>query len=118
MDAKNLGFLGVKVIAVSARDLRRAWRFYGETLGLVPALEDGEQVGFMLGDQVLMPKDDYAQPTDLPNPRITLAVEDARGLEEALTARGVRIADPVAQYGSFFVGSFLDSEGNKLWFCS
>ena len=118
MDAKNLGFLGVKVVAVSVRDRRRAWRFYGETLGLEPAMEGGEQVGFQLGAQTLMPKDDYAQPTDLPNPRITLAVEDARGLEEVLAARGVRIADPVTQYGEFFVGSFLDSEGNKLWFCS
>lgn len=118
MSDANLGFLGVKVVAVSVLDRARAWQFYGKTLGLAPAYEDGEEVGFVLGDQVLMPKDGYATPTEIPNPRITIAVRDARELEKALTARGVRIADPVAQYGTFFVGSFLDSEGNKLWFCS
>jgi hypothetical protein len=35
-----------------------------------------------------------------------------------LRARGVVIADPVQVYDEFYVGSFLDSEGNKLWFCS
>jgi len=31
----------------------------------------------------------------------------------------VIIADPVQAYDDgFHVGSFLDSEGNKLWFCS
>ena len=28
------------------------------------------------------------------------------------------ISDPVQAYDEFYVGSFLDSEGNKLWFCS
>ena len=35
-----------------------------------------------------------------------------------MRALGVVIADPVAVYGQALVGSFLDSEGNKLWFCS
>ena len=41
-----------------------------------------------------------------------------RGTEEALRARNVTISDPVQAYDEFYVGSFLDSEGNKLWFCS
>ena len=32
--------------------------------------------------------------------------------------RGVTISDPVNLYDEFYVGGFLDSEGNKLWFCS
>ena len=30
----------------------------------------------------------------------------------------VVVSDPVQVYDDFYVGSFLDSEGNKLWICS
>ncbi|MCU0990845.1 MAG: hypothetical protein MUE63_15065 [Xanthomonadales bacterium] len=62
----------------------------------------------------------YAAPTDQLNPRITLATEHAPDTERALRARGVAIADPVQPYPAegFYVGSFLDSEGNRIWFCS
>ncbi len=45
---------------------------------------------------------------------------DARQTEKRLLARGVRISDGVSLYeeGLFYIGAFLDSEGNKLWFCS
>jgi hypothetical protein len=58
-------------------------------------------------------------PTDDPNPRITLQVHDARGTEELLRERAVTISDPVKFYDEkFWVGGLLDSEGNKIWFCS
>lgn len=44
----TLGFQRLKVVALAAEDLPRAERFYGETLGLPAAYEDGRQVGFML----------------------------------------------------------------------
>lgn len=49
---------------------------------------------------------------------MTIATENARRTEALLRARGVTISDPVETYDEFDVGSFLDSEGNKLWFCS
>ena len=58
------------------------------------------------------------KPTDAPNPRVTLEVENARETERALRHHGVTISDPVERYGGALVGAFLDSEGNKLWFCS
>jgi hypothetical protein len=86
---------------------------------LPPAFEGHEQVGYLLGQTILMLKTNWcAPPTQQPNPRITIAVEDARQTEQALEARGVRVADVVALFDDFYVGSFLDSEGNKLWFCS
>ena len=46
-------------------------------------------------------------------------VDHAPATEQALRARGVTITDPVSLYDEkFLIGSFLDSEGNKLWFCS
>jgi catechol 2,3-dioxygenase-like lactoylglutathione lyase family enzyme len=114
-----LKFIGAKAIAVATTDINRANHFYGQTLGLRPEVEDGEIVGFLIGDTIIMPKQNwYGSPTAEPNPRITLLVENAVSLEEELRNRGVTISDAIARYGNHVVGSFLDSEGNKLWFCS
>lgn len=119
MSSSPLGFIRVKVIAFSVTDLDRANAFYRDTLSLAPAFEGAEQVGWRIGETILMLKPNwYAPPTEAPNPRITIATEDARATEAALRERGVGIADPVQLYDEFYVGSFLDSEGNKLWFCS
>jgi len=113
-----LGIQRVKVVAVSVTDLARANRFYKEKLGLEPAFEGTEQVGWWLGQVILMLKPDWAAPTDTPNPRVTIATDHAPATQEALRARDITIANEVEVYGDFYVGSFLDSEGNKLWFCS
>jgi len=115
-----LGFLRIKVIALAVSDKSRAERFYGETLGLPPAFEGNLQVGYHLEQTVLMLKDNwYGMPTAMPNPRITIDSRDALQTEAELRRRGVVIADPVQAYDDgFYIGSFLDSEGNKLWFCS
>lgn len=121
MNQSSLGLLRVKVVALAVGDLERANRFYGTTLGLEPATENGQAVGFRLEDLVLMLKpvaDWYGRPTAEPNPRITLETADARATEKALRERGVTISDAVQDYDGFLVGAFLDSEGNKLWFCS
>ena len=113
-----LGILRVKVIALSVANLERANRFYQEKLGLLPAFEGAEQVGWWLGQVILMLKPNWATPTETPNPRVTLATEHAPATQDALRVRGITIANEVQIYGDFYVGSFLDSEGNKLWFCS
>jgi catechol 2,3-dioxygenase-like lactoylglutathione lyase family enzyme len=111
-----IGFRGVKVVALPVTDEARARHFYGETLGL-PIADEPE--GFLLGETILLLKPEwYAKPSAEPSPRITLLVEDARGIERELKARGVTIADPPESDGNGYVASFLDSEGNKLWFCS
>jgi len=113
-------FLGVKAVAVPVLDEDRAKQFYGEVLGLPPADEEDDlPLGYQLGDTILLLKPDwYAAPSTEPSPRITLEVADARSAERALKTKGVSIADAVTSDGNGYVGSFLDSEGNKLWFCS
>ena len=121
MSQSPLKLLRLKVVALAVGDLERAIRFYGGTLGLETAVENGQPLGFRLEDMMLMLKpvaDWYGHPTAEPNPRITLEVSDARATEKALRERGVTISDPVQDYDGFPVGAFLDSEGNKLWFCS
>lgn len=107
------------MIALSVTDAVRANKFYRDTLGLPPALEGEDQVGYSLDQTSLMLKDNwYAPPSDALNPRITTATDHAPATEAALRERGITISDAVQAYNEFYVGSFLDSEGNKLWFCS
>jgi hypothetical protein len=39
-------------------------------------------------------------------------------MERQLREKGVVISDTIEVYDESHVGSFLDSEGNKLWYCS
>ena len=120
MNTSPLGFRGVKVVALSVLDFDRANKFYGETLGLPPAYENKEQIGYLVDQTILMLKPNWdITPTEEPNPRVTIETENARETEKGLRSRGVVISDPVQVYDEVhYVGSFLDSEGNKLWFCS
>jgi catechol 2,3-dioxygenase-like lactoylglutathione lyase family enzyme len=120
MSSSSLGFKRVRVIAVSVRDPKRANKFYGETLGLEPAYENKQQIGYSIGETILMLKSDWElAPTETPNPRITIETENARETEDYLRSRGVTVSDPVVVCDEVhLVGSLLDSEGNKLWFCS
>lgn len=119
-----LGFQRLKVVALAVDDLTRAEHFYRDTLGLPPAFEGERQVGFTLGNVIVMlkPVTDgwYARPSAQLNPRLTFATEQALQTEKELIRRGVTISDPVQAYPQegFNVGAFLDSEGNKIWFCS
>jgi len=119
MSNNPFGFQRVKVIALSVHDIDRARGFYRDTLALSPAFEGDEHVGYYLGETIFMLKAEwYAPPTELPNPRVTIATDHAPHTESELRSKGVIISDPVQPYDDFYVGSFLDSEGNKLWFCS
>jgi len=120
MSTKSLQFRRVRVIAISVLDSARANKFYAETLGMPPAYEEQEQVGYLIGETILMLKANWDQPpVQNPNPRITVETDDARETEKALRSRGVVISDPVEIYDrTHAVGSFLDTEGNKIWFCS
>jgi len=119
MTSPTLKFTHIGAVALAVNDFERAIDFYTNTLSLPPAYEEGKRVGNQIGDTVLMFKTDwYAKPSDNLNPRLTLETENALDTEAALRAKDVVITDTVAPYGAFLVGGFLDSEGNKLWFCS
>lgn len=117
----DLEFVQVKALALAVRDAERANRFYSETLGLPPDNIRHMNMAFIIGNVFLLLKPQsewYGKPTAELNARITLEVKDAYATEKALLERGVTISDPVTVYGDNPIGAFLDSEGNKLWFCS
>ena len=119
----TLGWQELKVVALAVDDLARAEDFYRNTLGLEPMSPADGEVGFALGSVTLLLKPVAEQASGAQRsafPRLTIAVADAPRMERELAALGVRISDAVQGYedGKYWVGAFLDSEGNKLWFCS
>ncbi|MEJ2134884.1 MAG: hypothetical protein P8X86_06510 [Desulfofustis sp.] len=117
----SLGFIRVKGIALAVTDLERANRFYGETLELPPDTIRNMESAYLLGDAIVMlktPEECQAKPTEHLNPRITVETRDAFATEKVLRERGVTVSDPVTLYDGTPIGAFLDSEGNKVWFCS
>ena len=117
----NLGFIRVKGVALAVTDLDRANRFYGETLALPPDTIRNMESAYLIGETIVMLKPEeewYAKPTGELNPRITVETEDAFATEVFLKERGVEVSDPVALYDGTPIGAFLDSEGNKIWFCA
>ncbi len=117
----NLEFIQIRAVSIAVTDAERAKRFYGETLGLPPESERKMDMAYMIGEVILLlkPQEEwYGKPTAELNARVTLRVKDAYATEKTLIARGVTISDSVQVYGENPIGAFLDSEGNKLWFCS
>jgi predicted enzyme related to lactoylglutathione lyase len=118
---KDLEFIQVRAVSLAVTDAERAKRFYGETLGLPPESERQMDMAYLIGEVILLlkPQEEwYGKPSQELNARLTLRVKDAYATEKALIERGVTISDPVTVYGENPIGAFLDSEGNKLWFCS
>ncbi|MDA0347694.1 MAG: VOC family protein [Verrucomicrobia bacterium] len=117
----DLNFVQVKAVALAVSDVERAKRFYRETLGLPPDTARNIDGAVLIGNVIILLKpveEWYGKPTEELNARITLEVKDAYATEKALRERGVTVSDPVTVYTDNPIGSFLDSEGNKLWFCS
>lgn len=115
----ELEILQVRGLSLAVADAARARHFYAETLGL--EADDNIDMAFKIGEVLLLLKPEeewYGKPTDELNARVTIRVRDSYVAERILRKRGVTISDPVTVYGKNPIGAFLDSEGNKLWFCS
>jgi predicted enzyme related to lactoylglutathione lyase len=109
----------IAAVALAVENFDRASRFYAETFDLKPAYENDRFIGYYVGKTKLMLKSGaLVLPTKQPNPRITIEVADALAMQNVLHGKGIEVSDAVRDYDGFLVGSFIDSEGNKLWFCS
>ena len=62
MNTSPLGFRCIKVMALSVLDFDRANKFYAETLGLLPEYENKQQVGYLVGQTILMLKPNWDVP--------------------------------------------------------
>ena len=107
----TLGWQELKVVALAVDDLARAEDFYRSKLGLEPRPQADGDVGFALGALTILLKP-LAGPGGAEKSRYPRLARD-------LAVRGVTISDAVQLYDDgYWVGALLDSERNKLWFCS
>ena len=99
------------MIALAAADVVRAKRFYSETLQLQEDREATDEVGYRIGDSVLITRE--YPPTDDLNPPITLQVQDAQETEKRLTEVGVTISNPVKHYEDKVLGLWISGFRGK-----
>ena len=106
----------VDFITIPTRDIDRARRFYGETLGLRLDRETHAGVEFLAGRTTLgiwapEPMGDSFAPT--PNP-VALRVADVAAARGELEAAGVQFSGDTIDTGVCHMAIFADPDGNAL----
>jgi catechol 2,3-dioxygenase-like lactoylglutathione lyase family enzyme len=105
-------------IAVPVRDIERAKRFYGETLGLPVVGDGGGWPEFQVGENVslyLIDPTNIGQTFQGPHTaHIALRVPDVDGAREELETRGVEFDRETLDTGVCHMAFFKDPDGNQL----
>jgi predicted enzyme related to lactoylglutathione lyase len=111
IQAERVDFVGVPV-----RDLARADKFYGETLGLERNPKSGEQwIEYETGNVTLALVQERFLPTGfIPVPLIALRVPDVAEARAKLQEAGVEFEGEIIDSGVCHIAGFKDSEGNGL----
>ena len=109
----------VDFVAVPVRDLERAERFYGETLGLERNPNSGKRwVEFEIGSVTLaLVSPEVMGPEFEPRPHqmpIALRVEDVEEARRRLQAAGVEFQHETIDSGVCHLATFVDPDGNAL----
>ena len=107
---------GTDFISLPTRDVARAERFYGETLGLPRSEADTDFVGFDAGEvTVLLVDPDAIGVAFSPNRNgFALRVADVTAARQQLEARGVEFFGDVVDTGVRQMAFFADPDGNGL----
>ena len=114
----TLGSIGQ--IAIRAKDLPRAVRFYRDALGLTLLFEAPPGLAFFqVGDVRLMLSKPEDPEFDHPGSILYFNTDDILASHQALTSRGVvfrQAPHPVHRDGdrALWIGDFTDSEGNTF----
>ena len=106
----------VDFVSVLTQDIRRAKRFYGETLGLPLETEGEHDLEFTLGQVTL----DVFDPSSIgqefaPAPAgIAIRVPDVAASRAELEAKGVAFDGDIVDTGVCHFAFFKDPDGNRL----
>ena len=106
---------GTDFVTIPVTDLKRAARFYRETLGLAQDLlsEKHQWAEFNTGNVTIALKGgNQRSPAD--GMFLALAVEDVPAACEELRGRGIAIIDGPTDYGCCRAAEIHDPDGNRL----
>jgi catechol 2,3-dioxygenase-like lactoylglutathione lyase family enzyme len=106
---------GTDFISLPTRDMERAERFYGETLGLSRSA-DSDFVGFDAGEVTVLLVDPDAIGVEFaPNQNgFALRVADVAEARRQLEAKGVRFFGELVDTGVRQMAFFTDPDGNGI----
>ena len=106
---------GTDFISLPTRDMERAERFYGETLGL-PRSDDADFVSFETGNVRLLLVDPDAIGVEFaPNQNgFALRVADVAEARRELEAKGVRFFGAIVDTGVRRMAFLADPDGNGI----
>lgn len=116
-DATQL-ITGVDFVAVSTRDLPKAVKFYGETLGLERSvyLEERNYAEFEAGSLTLsvLNAEKMGMEHNVRGHEIALHVDDVAAARATLEGRGVQFRGDTFDTGVCHMALFSDPDGNPL----
>jgi catechol 2,3-dioxygenase-like lactoylglutathione lyase family enzyme len=106
----------VDFVSVLTRDIPRAKKFYGETLGLPIETEGESDLEFTLGQVTLDVFDPASIGQDFaPSPAgIAIRVPDVAAARSELEAKGVQFDGEIVDTGVCHFAFFKDPDGNAL----
>jgi catechol 2,3-dioxygenase-like lactoylglutathione lyase family enzyme len=104
----------VDFVTVPTRDLERARRFYGETLGLAPSATSADEFETANVTLVLWRPEAEGLPFAPNTAGIALRVADVAAARERLAAQGVELLGDVVDTGVCHMGFCYDPDGNVL----
>ena len=105
---------GIDFVSIPTRDLERARRFYGETLGLQPSLhtpDEFETANVTLG--LWLPEAD-SEPFEPTTAGIALRVADVAAARRELEQAGVEFLGETVDTGVCLMAFLHDPDGNVL----
>lgn len=113
------GLSRIQQVSMCAHDVDRAVRFYRDTLGLPFLFAAPPRLAFFDCGGVRLMLSTPEPEFDHPGSILYFAVEDIRGMHEALKARGVKFRTEPHKIATLadrevWLADFEDSEGNTL----
>lgn len=102
-------------VAVVVADVKRAKKWYTETLGFKVKEDEGHWITVVSGEDEVQLHLCETKPLERGNTGIGFTVKDVAAEEARLRSRGVRFTKPTTKGPAGMTAWFEDPDGNEFW---